>query len=479
MKNTMEQVLRIRTLNAEDADSLLSFYTSLPDSVRYFFEPFPKLSKNVLTNHLKAADAGEAISMGVVDKEGAVLGHAFILGIRDEKPVFGIGLIPCVYGQGWGKKMMEAVLKRADELGLPRMTLTVIKGNQRAFGLYKKMGFEVKGEHTCHEKNDSFFMERVSASHPVSGAKIKQTSMLDSFMKLLQGEKPDRIVWTADITYWIAGQKQAGIAKPEWDTEEGYLRLHRDLGIFPYYYYEKFWLAEAKYSSEIQTSIETMNPTSVCRIRTPVGELVGKTSYLSESCCTGCTKHYVESEDDLDVLQYILEHRRLVPANLADYRRRMEIWRKYDGLPAIGLPRSPLASFCYEWAGVENTVYLLMDCEKKVANLLRLMAEQETPILDAISDVAPPLVHFPDNLSSDNLAGLYDKYLAADHQRRIERLHAAGIRCAVHLDGTVRGLLHKLVQVGFDAIEALTPKPAGDLDVSEIDALAGNERVIL
>jgi hypothetical protein len=193
----------------------------------------------------------------------------------------------------------------------------------------------------------------------------------------------------------------------------------------------------------------------------------------------GTSKHFVQSEADLDVLQYVLEHRCLVPACLDDYEQRMDLWQLYGGLPSIALPRSPLSSFIYEWAGVERAVYLLMDCREKVAAVFRLMREQETPILDAVCEAAPPLVHFADNLSSDTLTGLYDRYMARDHVRRIECLHAVGTRCAVHLDGVVRGLLPKLVQSGFDAIEALTPQPAGDLDAYEMDEVAGSDRVIL
>ena len=133
----------------------------------------------------------------------------------------------------------------------------------------------------------------------------------------------------------------------------------------------------------------------------------------------------------------------------------------------IGLPRSPLSAFFVEWAGVQNGSYLLADSPRKCDEVLRLMEEQEAPILDAVCELAPPLVHFPDNLSSDCMTGFYDARMAAAHRRRIERLHAAGVRSAVHLDGTVKGLLPKLVRSGFDAIEALTPKPGGDLDVDD------------
>ena len=69
--------------------------------------------------------------------------------------------------------------------------------------------------------------------------------------------------------------------------------------------------------------------------------------------------------------------------------------------------------------------------------------------------------------------------MAAFYRSRLEKLHTAGVKCAVHLDGTVRGLLPKLAEVGFDAIEAVTPQPAGDVAVEEMRDIAQNDQVIL
>jgi hypothetical protein len=297
--------------------------------------------------------------------------------------------------------------------------------------------------------------------------------MLEAFLNLLRGEPAGEIVFTADITYWIAGRKADGTARPEWDTEEGFLQLHRELGILPYYYYEKFWAFEAQYDASIEVESSSSGHTTIRAMRTPVGTLAEESVYLPDSCSVGCTRHFLSEPKDLKVLRYVLERRRLVPACLDDYPARRRLWASYDGLPPLGLPRSPLAAMCYEWAGVANTVYWLMDCEDELTSIFSLMEEQEEPILDAVCRLAPPLVHFPDNLSSDNLASLYDRYMAPDHRRRIDRLREAGVACAVHLDGTVRGLLPRLIGAGFDAIEALTPKPAGDLTIDEIAALAG------
>ncbi|MBN1350059.1 hypothetical protein JXJ21_11660 [candidate division KSB1 bacterium] len=304
-------------------------------------------------------------------------------------------------------------------------------------------------------------------------------NMLERFLRLLSGDPTAGVIWTADISYWLEAQKASGKADAAWSTERGYLELHRSLGIMPYYYYEKFWAATPEYDTSIKFSQIMRNDQHLKRIHTPEGTVSESSVWLASSCSTGVKKHYIETETDLDILLHILEHRRLKPSNLADYNQRLSLWRAYDGLPCIGLPRSPLAAFVYEWAGIESATYLLIDCEAKVRRALDLMAEQEAPILDEICRLRPPVVHFPDNLSSDNLTGFYDAYMADAHQQRLERLHAAGIKAAVHLDGAVRGLLPKLIAVGFDAIEALTPHPGGDLDVEEIARIAENSDVIL
>ena len=89
--------------------------------------------------------------------------------------------------------------------------------------------------------------------------------------------------------------------------------------------------------------------------------------YSPLSCSVGIAKHFVQSERDLDVLLYILRHRRLEPTGLAGWPERRRLWRAYDGLPSVALVRSPLAAFLVEWAGVQAGSYLLIDCPEKYA----------------------------------------------------------------------------------------------------------------
>src|SRR5690606_30377364 len=101
----------------------------------------------------------------------------------------------------------------------------------------------------------------------------------------------------------------------------------------------------------------------------------------------------------------------LEPTNVADYPARARHWARHDGVPCLGLPRSPLPAFVTEWAGVENGALLLFDEPEKCAAVLALMEEQEQVIIDAVAEVAPAVVHFPDNLDSGNLTSFYDLYM--------------------------------------------------------------------
>ena len=83
------------------------------------------------------------------------------------------------------------------------------------------------------------------------------------------------------------------------------------------------------------------------------------------------------------------------------------------------------------------------------------------------------------NLSGNTMGGCYEEHLRPVHEHRLPVLHRAGTRCAGHLDGLVKGLLDKVVEAGFDAVEALTPLPCGDLPMESMREEAGSDTVVL
>jgi hypothetical protein len=302
---------------------------------------------------------------------------------------------------------------------------------------------------------------------------------MTAFERVLTQRTTDSVVWTADLEYWISGREEDGTADSRWRTEDGFLELCQEYRVLPYYYYSTFWLAEPRYDESVR--IETDQNRTVTRriFHTPVGDIWEESAYMRESCSVAHTRFAVQAREDLDVFLYLIKHRTLIPSGMDGYPERLSRFRLFGGLPSVALPRSPLSAFLYEWAGVVNGTYLILDYPEMIHEIFSLMREQEEPVLDAVCRLRPPLVHFAENLSSDTMAGFYLQYMEEIHRYRLEKLHASGIACAVHLDGVVRGLLPSLASIGFDAIEALTPEPGGDMRVEDMRSVCGSDSVIL
>ncbi len=300
--------------------------------------------------------------------------------------------------------------------------------------------------------------------------------MLESFLALWRGESPQDVVWTADITFWMTGQRKLGRWRREWDTDEGYVNFHLQLGLFPYYTWGCSMHTTEEFTVDVRRETKTEGDHRIQHLITPWGTLTATGQSFPMSGEPIPVKHFVESEADLDVLLRTIESRTLRTEGIRRQLDRMNYWRLLGAYPLFCLPASPLSQFVYAWANLPHAIMLLFDCPDKVRTLFTLLEEQEQSIMDAVCEASLPLVHFPDNLSGETLTGLYDEWMAPAHRRRLDRLHAAGTKATIHLSGTARGeLLPKLSRMGFDGVEALHPYPVGDITAAEMRALVPPE----
>jgi len=287
------------------------------------------------------------------------------------------------------------------------------------------------------------------------------------------------IPWTADLEYWIAGREQDGTADPLWRTESGFLDLCKSLGVFPYYKYDQFWCGKPVYDQTVQVIVDRGPKYIGTTWKTPLGTISESVNFMDRSCSWAHTKHAIQGVEDLIVFEYLIEHRRMVPQFIDNYPVQLERWKQFGGMPALAMPRGPLSSLFYEWSGVANGVYLLMDYPDRMKHIFRMMTEQEKPLLQSLAKLQPPLVHFADNVSGDNMSGYFDKYMRNVYGERLQILHPAGVPCAVHLDGVINDIAGKIADVGIDIIEALTPAPCGTVEVEDIRTIVGDDSVVL
>jgi hypothetical protein len=294
----------------------------------------------------------------------------------------------------------------------------------------------------------------------------------ERFLAAVAGRTDVPPVLVPDLSYWLGAHPL-----PEGDDLQATLRFHQRLGVLPYYVYGSALCFIGL--PEVQARNVTVSSHCTATVwETPLGPLRKETTALPESHTQAITGYPVRTAEDLRRLIAMYRTARVVRLPIEAYRERTRTIAEHDGYGLVSVPRSPVPALLTDWAGVTNGITLLADeldlCQEFFALVGRLALEA----VDILCEEAPPLIHVCDNLTSDVYTPYFAGYLEPHYRAVLGRLHAAGSRVATHLDGTVRGLLPRLAQVGFDIVEALTPAPVGDATAAEMRALAGPRMVL-
>ena len=280
-------------------------------------------------------------------------------------------------------------------------------------------------------------------------------------LSILQKKQPDQLPWCADLTYWTHGMETDKTYPEEYrDTwyDNGFQKLHRDLGIGFYLQgYEPF-------SAQHR------------RIRSNGRELTEISEYSSKSYSWGVLKHLVEDAEDLKFYCEMLEDTVYTP-NYELAEKRYETAGD-NGVVLCYTPKSPLMRLVALESGVENFTYMLLDEEETVLDCLKRMEKKFDEACELVVKSPAECIMIPENITSECVKPFYE-LMEGYHKKWTDRIRAAGKYSFVHQDGTVRGLIGELSKrSGFDVIEAVTPKPVGDVTLEEARELVLPETII-
>ncbi len=145
------QTLRIRESLPNDAASLIAFIKTVSDETANLtrdskefnmtVEAEMKYIESCLTSEFKASLVGFiddqiVASLSLNGHDQTRLRHVMHLGMSVKQ---------IHWGKGIGTALLEAAFEYAESKGVTKLNLEVRTDNERAFHLYKKMGFEVEG----------------------------------------------------------------------------------------------------------------------------------------------------------------------------------------------------------------------------------------------------------------------------------------------------------------------------------------------
>lgn len=302
-------------------------------------------------------------------------------------------------------------------------------------------------------------------------------SIRSDVLDVLNGKPVSRIPWFGDLSYYYFSLQRSGRLAKKHEGAEGEKRFYLEHGVGIYLYTPDAFRVE--YGDRVKYT-ESRTPERITlRYETPLGAIESVQDYAAETYSYGYSRHFVRAIEDLRVMRYVHEQA-AYRESYAEYRRYDELWGE-DGIGfAMAVPSmAPVQKLLSRWAGVEATVELYLEHPDEFADTVAAIERSQDGLVEVLAASPAAVVILPENLSSEVTGEHFFRRFNMPYYRRIvDRLHAAGKKVALHIDGRLKPCLGLLAGCGFDIAEAVTPAPFGDAGVEELRKLAGDDIVI-
>lgn len=147
----MGESVFLRRITPEDASAFLALKKALDAETAFLMlEPGERqTSEEEMRATLERIAAAERDYLAVLESEGELVGYLSAQGgnyRRNRHSAYvTMGIRQTYCGQGWGKRLFADLIGWAKVNGITRLELTVMSHNQRAIGLYTRMGFQKEG----------------------------------------------------------------------------------------------------------------------------------------------------------------------------------------------------------------------------------------------------------------------------------------------------------------------------------------------
>jgi len=287
-------------------------------------------------------------------------------------------------------------------------------------------------------------------------------TLRERLMTTLRGGQTDRIPWN---TYaWILPETEAGRRlHAKGLSLMGSKRIFRDV------YGAGISISEKRF--EVDGA-----PLFVRRIETPKGVLTEESTIDPSYGSRWIRKYFITGPDDYPAAEYFFRHTSFEP-EFEEWRR--EEARIGDGGICIGeIMPIPILYIMVSWMGAEGLaegLYLYRDGFDALIEALDRQYDRHIEIAD---ESPAEVIWFPDNVTATIISPAhFERYCAPVYARAMPIMRQSGKIPIAHYDGSIKPIMANLARTDLPVIEAVTPKPMGDVTVGELKA-AWPEKVV-
>lgn len=303
----------------------------------------------------------------------------------------------------------------------------------------------------------------------------------ERILSVYGGRIPDAVPFMLDLSHWFYHR----FRRP-WDLSRAFLEPEVELIEYHRQASAGFYLAnlgsfyDVAYDGDVKAAVERDDSDGgkiAWTLTTSLGRIRRVREWEDGSYSWAIREFPLGSREELEILAYAASQRRYTPA-----------WERYEkwveavgdlGVVYVSPGYSAMGELLGQWMGIEKVMYAVADDPGFMHGIVDEINEACLRCIDLLAESPAEIVLMGDNFSSDVQSPRFFKEWSRDYYAEaVRRLHRAGKYVAVHVDGRMRGLLNALAEIGVDCIDAVTPKPMGDLTPQECRDEAGHDLIL-
>ncbi|MBI5650169.1 MAG: hypothetical protein HZC40_06970 [Chloroflexi bacterium] len=208
---------------------------------------------------------------------------------------------------------------------------------------------------------------------------------------------------------------------------------------------------------------------------TPHGTLTQSWTFTPETATDFEDEYWWKDWDEYPAVRFMVE-----ATDFVFERAMFDKWNRTvgdDGVMMVHLTQSPLKTL--HWlAGPANASLFIMEHPDEMRALAKIHEEKIIALLEKIVDTPGAEIFVTlDNLDSAfHPPKFYAQFCDSFYSRAAEIIHTRGKFLMAHACGRNRALLSQVGASKLDALEGITPRPMGDVDLGAVRALVPYDR---
>jgi hypothetical protein len=306
----------------------------------------------------------------------------------------------------------------------------------------------------------------------------KITNLEHLHLAVIRGKSKGRILWQPRIGCWLQDKLFEQKKLPELYHGMSLPEIYRSLGCSNriYEYNECF-----KKIHDPRVKFYDINVSKTVTehvMETPIGNAKCITEITPSSWFPIHKKRWVSSEEELKVFAWA-EERCSWNFDPGAFRSVRNVWGDL-GAPTMFMPRVNIQNLYIDLMGIEYAIEALYSYPDTLEWYFQILDQSHEWLIDVINNSPVKIINFGDNVHASTLSpSLFVKYVLPVYQKRCELLHKADKFVHAHWDGDTKPLLPYAKETGLDGIEAITPKPQGDVTLEEVREALGDRMFLL